>query len=231
MKKMLTASVLGLICTLSFTQVQAAEWTWKKGATVSSAAIAGAALGGPVGLVVGVAAGDYLGNKVNQADQLGVEQLEMQSDLAVAQQEAEQLRIALHNARVAIHQYETLALDTLQQDILFRTASDAPDEKATRRLQSLVSYLSVNPAVNVRLDGYADPRGADEYNLSLSQQRVDSVRRFLQDAGIDEDRIRVNAYGDRLSTAEKGDTDAYALERVVTIELTGSSENEAVAAY
>lgn len=229
MKKIMTASVLGLICTLTFAQAQAqaAEWTWKKGATVGSAAIAGAALGGPVGFVVGVAAGDYLGNQVNQADQLDA----VQSDLSVAQQEAEQLRIALHNAQVAIHQYETLALDTLQQDILFRTAGDDPDERANRRLQALVSYLSVNPSVQVRLDGYADPRGADEYNLALSQRRVDAVRRILQDANIHEDRISVNAYGDRLSKAEKGDADAYALERVVTIELTGGSDYEAVAVY
>ncbi len=227
MKKIMTASVLGLICTLTFAQAQAAEWTWKKGAAVGSAAIAGAALGGPVGFVVGVAAGDYLGDQVNQADQLNA----VQSDLTVAQQETEQLRIALHNAQVAIHQYETLALDTLQQDILFRTAGDAPDERANRRLQALVSYLSVNPTVKVRLDGYADPRGADEYNLGLSQRRVDAVRRFLQDAGIHEDRISVNAYGDRLSKAEKGDADAYVLERVVTIELTGGSEYESVAVY
>lgn len=216
MKSRMMASVLGLVCILDFSPAQAAEWTWKRGVTVGGPVIAGAALGGPIGMVIGVAVGDYLGHQVGKAGQVDT----LESELTIARQEADQLQIALHNARIYRNQYETLALNALQQDILFRTADDAPSQKAAKRLQALAAYLTENPAINVRLDGFADPRGADHYNLALSERRVEAVRRFLQEAGVNESRIAVNAYGGRLSTAEKGDADAYVLERAVTIALT-----------
>jgi outer membrane protein OmpA-like peptidoglycan-associated protein len=84
--------------------------------------------------------------------------------------------------------------------------------------------------LQVKLDGYADPRGDADYNLSLSQQRVDSVAQALVAAGIEPSRIETFYHGAHASTASSGDYDAYALERKVRIQLLGA-ENAARISY
>jgi outer membrane protein OmpA-like peptidoglycan-associated protein len=69
----------------------------------------------------------------------------------------------------------------------------------------------------VRLDGYADPRGGDEINMQLSQDRANAVRDLLLAAGVGEEALEVNAYGKTQSVAS--DSDGYALERRVRLTL------------
>lgn len=56
-------------------------------------------------------------------------------------------------------------------------------------LMTLVNELKENDKLVVELVGYADPTGAREYNIQLSQRRVEAVRRFLVENGVDLWRI------------------------------------------
>jgi outer membrane protein OmpA-like peptidoglycan-associated protein len=60
----------------------------------------------------------------------------------------------------------------------------------------LAAYLKQNPAFQVELEGFADPRGSQTYNIKLSTQRVNAVRDALIAAGVPQDRILVGAYGE-----------------------------------
>ncbi|MCX7836229.1 MAG: peptidoglycan-associated lipoprotein Pal [bacterium] len=48
----------------------------------------------------------------------------------------------------------------------------------------------------VTLEGHADERGTNEYNLALGERRAKSVRDFLVNYGIDANRISVMSYGE-----------------------------------
>jgi outer membrane protein OmpA-like peptidoglycan-associated protein len=108
-------------------------------------------------------------------------------------------------------------IDGLQGDVLFRTGSAEIDEQTARDIGVIAGVLSKSPALTVRLDGYADPRGSDELNLKLSQARADAVRDLLLAAGVPEQALEVNAYGKSQSTAQ--DLDGYAFERRVRLTL------------
>ena len=108
-------------------------------------------------------------------------------------------------------------IDGLQGDVLFRTGSAAIDEETARDIGVIAGVLTKSPALTVRLDGYADPRGSDELNLKLSQARADAVRELLLAAGVPEQALEINAYGKSQSTAQ--DVDGYALERRVRLTL------------
>ncbi|MGH7332263.1 MAG: OmpA family protein, partial [Candidatus Rokuibacteriota bacterium] len=41
----------------------------------------------------------------------------------------------------------------------------------------------------VELHGYTDPRGTERYNLELSRRRVEAVRRYLVQRGVELPRI------------------------------------------
>jgi outer membrane protein OmpA-like peptidoglycan-associated protein len=63
------------------------------------------------------------------------------------------------------------------------------DDAAQTALVALVRDLQQNPKLLIELEGYADPKGAREYNVQLSQRRVEAVRRYLVQNGIELSRI------------------------------------------
>ena len=74
------------------------------------------------------------------------------------------------------------------------------DDAAQTTLLGLVKDLQANPNLTVELVGYTDMKGAPQYNYNLSQRRVDAVRRFLVEKGVQTSRIQavsLGALGDR----------------------------------
>jgi len=57
------------------------------------------------------------------------------------------------------------------------------------------TYLLSHPNVKVLIGGYCDERGSEEYNLALGQNRANSAKKGLVDAGVAASRIRVISYG------------------------------------
>ena len=58
-------------------------------------------------------------------------------------------------------------------------------------------YLEYDPEAKLSLGGYTDDRGADKYNNSLSERRVQRVKDFLVSQGIAAEKIDTAAYGDQ----------------------------------
>ncbi|CAM3774642.1 OmpA family protein [Parendozoicomonas haliclonae] len=197
-------------------------WGKEKTSIVAGTSVAGALIGGPIGFIVGLAAGDWLGNNVNKADKL--DNMVAERDLALAElsRVQEQLAIAMNQTE----QYQALALDTLQLSIMFGTAEDQVNDRAIPQLDALARLLMEQPELKVQLSGFADPRGAEAFNLELSERRASSVQQYLVSKGISEQRIKSFGYGARMPKGER-DLDAFAMERIVTIEL--QSENQGLA--
>lgn len=108
-------------------------------------------------------------------------------------------------------------LDGLQGDVLFRTGSAEIAPEMTREIGVLAQAVAKSPALKVRLDGYADPRGSVDSNLELSAARANAVRDLFLEAGVSEEALELNAYGKSQSVA--ADSDGYALERRVRLTL------------
>ena len=56
-------------------------------------------------------------------------------------------------------------------------------------------YLKYRPAAHLILEGHADSRGAKEYNLKLSERRVERARSYLVEKGVPADHVEVKAFG------------------------------------
>jgi outer membrane protein OmpA-like peptidoglycan-associated protein len=117
-------------------------------------------------------------------------------------------------------------LDGLQGDVLFRTGSADITPEMKHGIQVLAEAVAKSPALRVRVDGYADPRGTVESNLKLSEARANAVRDLLISAGVTDTAVEINAYGSTLSVAQ--DSDGYAMER--RVRLTLQAPNDAAVA-
>ncbi|QJE72119.1 peptidoglycan-associated lipoprotein Pal [Aerophototrophica crusticola] len=85
--------------------------------------------------------------------------------------------------------------------------------EATSVLEKQAAWLRQNPTVRVIVEGHADERGTREYNLALSQRRAESVRRYLETAGIDTARVTTIAYGKERPAVAGSNEAAWAQNR------------------
>ena len=202
--------------------------------------VIGAFAGGPIGAFVGAGLGTWLGNRVHRASdatkaeaQVAVLQTDKAGlETAQAALLKEKTELAESNRGLSAkledlsHKIETAqntrldptaVLDGLQGDVLFRTGSAEVTPELAHQVQVLAQAVAKSPALKVRVDGYADPRGTVDANLKLSEARANAVRDLFLAAGISDEALEVNAYGDSQSVAD--DNDGYALERRVRLTL------------
>ena len=64
------------------------------------------------------------------------------------------------------------------------------------KLSAKAEILRSMSNLSLRIEGHADERGSDEYNLALSNRRAISAMRFLMDHGISQDRLETVGYGE-----------------------------------
>jgi peptidoglycan-associated lipoprotein len=67
---------------------------------------------------------------------------------------------------------------------------------AKDKLTAKAEILRMMPSLNLRVEGHADERGSDEYNLALSNRRAISAMRFLASQGISQSRFETVGYGE-----------------------------------
>ncbi len=56
-------------------------------------------------------------------------------------------------------------------------------------------YLAYRPAAHLTLEGHADVRGAKDYNMKLSERRVERARSYLIEKGVPADHLETKAFG------------------------------------
>ena len=75
----------------------------------------------------------------------------------------------------------------------YDTADLSAESKAT--IAKDANYLTSHADVKIVIGGYCDERGSNEYNLALGQNRAESAKNALVQAGVAASRIRVVSYG------------------------------------
>jgi peptidoglycan-associated lipoprotein len=63
-------------------------------------------------------------------------------------------------------------------------------------LQANAKYLMRWPSTRVTIEGHADSRGTNEYNLGLGDRRANAVRDYLVSLGIAGDRLLAVSRGE-----------------------------------
>lgn len=90
----------------------------------------------------------------------------------------------------------SLTAPVLIRNVFYEFDSAALTESSTQALDSLVELLNENPNITIELASHCDYRGADDYNLRLSQRRAESVVNYLITHGIPKDRLSPVGYGE-----------------------------------
>jgi peptidoglycan-associated lipoprotein len=102
---------------------------------------------------------------------------------------------------------------TLEQRIYFGFDQSDLSSAARQALGEKAEVLRAAPSLSVRIEGHADERGSDEYNLALSNRRAAAAKRFLVSLGISAERVETVGYGEEQPLDQEESEAAWARNR------------------
>ncbi|ADU97568.1 OmpA family protein [Thermovibrio ammonificans] len=237
MKRILTLTTAGalLLGGCATTQQQQAQTAPKKEVNkVAAGAAIGAVVGGAIGALtgpsgsnkgeralIGAAAGAVLGGAIGyilqqQAEALG-------RDLGV--QPVDHTNPAVKPQAPVISDKRPKAVVkepgrvkvVLKDSVLFGLNSAELKPEAVKELQRIAQTLKENPKTTVVVVGYTDNTGSLKYNLKLSKERAEAVKKVLVEAGVRPERILVFGCGPKNPIAPNDTPQHRALNRRVEI--------------
>ena len=182
------------------------------GCAVGALLLAGCAGGGPYGISFG-SPGSTSGEAVDvrvtrvegrldsmskRIDAVGERMEGVEGGVIRAQDTADRAsrRVAAVDSRLTrlwTNRFSQRAASSLE--VFFPQDSSDLNDVAQTALLGVAKDLEDNPSLTVELGGYTDRRGALDYNYGLGQRRVNAVRRFLMDRGINLARIHAASLG------------------------------------
>jgi outer membrane protein OmpA-like peptidoglycan-associated protein len=86
-------------------------------------------------------------------------------------------------------------------------------------LDEIYRFLDYYPNVKIEIGGHANLKPKKEYALNLSQKRAESVRNYLIEKGIEEDRVVPVGYGNTKPIVESVNRIANKLNQRVEIKI------------
>ena len=89
-----------------------------------------------------------------------------------------------------------------KNDFLFATGSYKLLNKSYKGLDDVAKILKDNPEMNLAIDGHTDNVGKDEYNQTLSDNRVAAVKKYFISKDIAENRITSAGHGETMPIAD-----------------------------
>jgi outer membrane protein OmpA-like peptidoglycan-associated protein len=110
--------------------------------------------------------------------------------------------IAAIEKRLALHSvYFATAKPSLENPDAGLLSSQ--EKTLTALANDFLIYLQAKPDARLTLEGHADPRGSVEYNQTLSERRVDRVKRFLEVLKVPAANIQTQAFGQQQNLTDK----------------------------
>ena len=104
--------------------------------------------------------------------------------------------------------------------LTFNTGSASLDmDKSRDQLANIYRILQAYPDIQLKLGGYTDNTGSEEFNMQLSQDRADAVAAALVALGAGEDRLVTEGYGAQFPVASNDTEEGRAQNRRIDVRL------------
>ena len=210
MKKTLMAAALGLACIASLSTAQAHEWTGQRIGLISSGAVLGTLVAGPIGTVLGAAIGDKFSNYAfgdGDSSMSGHHDVDLSSIGPVNHEDSSKSLTPFDK--------------TGEASVYFSVAGASLTTQDKELLHEVADVLKSNAQYNIFVIGAADPRGRNGYdNVALSERRASSVKLYLEEEGVSANRIRHKGIG----AIESESGDDYHELRVAKLRLVMADE-------
>ena len=108
-------------------------------------------------------------------------------------------------------------------DVYFDYDESTLSDDTRQKLARNADLLKAQPQFSVTIEGHADARGTNEYNLALGERRANAVRDYLGSLGVPGDRLRTISYGEERGVCTEDADSCYSQNRRAHMIITGRS--------
>ncbi len=109
---------------------------------------------------------------------------------------------------------------TILEKVYFETDSAIIKTRSFPLLDAVAATLNASPQITlVEIQGHADERGSDQYNIKLTRARAASVMNALIQRGVIKSRLRSAGYGERCPVDPKSNARAWEKNRRVEFKI------------
>jgi len=123
--------------------------------------------------------------------------------------------------RVVVHKGRIEILDK----IYFETDKAIIKPVSYPILNAIAATLKGNPQILlIEIQGHADERGGDAYNMRLTDDRAHSVQRYLIDKGVESNRLKAKGYGETRPVDKRHNEEAWSKNRRVEFVILKRAE-------
>ena len=147
-----------------------------------------------------------------------------------ARAEAERSRKAAADLRAQLLEQFNRVLETRDTprglvvnmgDVLFDTGKYDLKGEAREKLAKLSGIILAHPGLNLAVEGHTDNVGGDELNQKLSEKRAETVRTYLVQQGLADDRVTSQGFGKASPVADNDTSAGRQKNRRVEIVVSG----------
>ncbi len=92
-------------------------------------------------------------------------------------------------------------------------------------LDRLVKILENNPSIKIQIQGHTDDEGSENYNKELSENRAASVKGYIIDQGISQERLESKGFGLSKPVATNENEDGKQANRRVEFVVQGGAQD------
>lgn len=120
-------------------------------------------------------------------------------------------------SRLLPYSFDDIAFTVLS----YESGGDQLTRESQRRLAQIAEYLKYDQEIDyVEIQGYTDSYGGRWMNEQLSVKRAEKVKNFFVAAGLSEDKVQVEGFGERRHVAPNEPALQRKLNRRVVLQLT-----------
>jgi peptidoglycan-associated lipoprotein len=116
--------------------------------------------------------------------------------------------------------YQELQRRGFSPDVYFNYDEASLSDDTRSKLARNADLLKTTQLL-VTIEGHADERGTNEYNLALGDRRANAVRDYLTSLGVDTGRLRTLSYGEERPVCTEVDESCLSQNRRAHMVITG----------
>ncbi|MCH7535192.1 MAG: OmpA family protein, partial [Bacteroidetes bacterium] len=115
-------------------------------------------------------------------------------------------------------QLETARSFTLD-DVRFDTGKSTIKSSSYKILNELLTYLKLKNDIRIEIGGHTDNVGDDASNMKLSQDRAESVMKYLISKGIAANRLTAVGYGEEIPVNTNSTSEGRQMNRRTEVRI------------
>lgn len=137
-------------------------------------------------------------------------------ELTVGEYSTENRLVTFINGNAPVDKTTWFSLDRFY----FDTGKSTLKAESKRQLENLAEILKAYPNVNLKIGGYTDSTGDNNFNMKLSQERANVAMAELVKLGIDKKRLEAEGYGSQHPVATNDTPEGRAQNRRIDVRVT-----------